>query len=87
MTRYSRFIHPNSVCMTYFQHMRFSMSISRDMLIGSYKAMVHSIFPNFYIISKTIINLIRLKNSFLTFFYEIESIRLCILSLNNSINI
>jgi len=56
MTRYSRFIHPNSVCMTYFQHMRFSMSISRDMLIGSYKAMVHSIFPNFYITSSTDFN-------------------------------
>jgi hypothetical protein len=51
MTKYSHFIHPNSVCMTYFQHMKFSAGLSKDMFIGSYKALIHSIFPNIYITS------------------------------------
>jgi hypothetical protein len=66
MTKYSRFIHPNSVCMTYFQHMRFSMSISRDMLLGSYQAFIHGIFPNYYITSTTDFNkklIKKLRNS------------------------
>ncbi len=50
---YSYFKHPNKVCMTYFQHMIFSASLGKDLLIGSYKAYVHSIFPNLFITSST----------------------------------
>ena len=53
MTKYSRFIHPNSVCMSYFQHFKFSAGLSKDMFIGSYQAMIHAIFPNYYITSST----------------------------------
>ena len=53
MTKYSRFIHPNSVCMSYFEHMKFSLSLSGDFFVGSIKAFVHGIFPNYYITSSS----------------------------------
>lgn len=53
MTKYSWFIHPNSVCMSYFEHMEFSLSLSGYLLVGSMKAFVHSIFPNYFITSSS----------------------------------
>lgn len=53
MTKYSFFKHPDSVCMSYFEHMLFSLSLSKDMFIGSCKALIHAIFPNIYITSSS----------------------------------
>ena len=51
--KYSYFTHPNSVCMNYFKHMNFSMSLSKDFAIASYQAFIHAILPNYYITSST----------------------------------
>lgn len=45
------FKHPGKVCMTYFQHFKFSMEMSKHLFIGSWKAFVHSIHPDIYITS------------------------------------
>ena len=39
--------HPKKVNMTYIQHLNHSMSISKDMLIGSIKAAIHGLIPFF----------------------------------------
>jgi hypothetical protein len=48
---YSYFRHPNSVCMTYFQHMSLSLGFSKNLFVGSLKAYVHAIIPSSYITS------------------------------------
>ncbi len=45
------FKHPSKVCMSYFQHFKFSMEMSAHLLIGSYKAFIHSLYPDVYITS------------------------------------
>ena len=50
---FSYFQHPQSVCMSYFQHCLFSLKLSRYFAIGSLKAIVHAFFPNLYITSST----------------------------------
>ena len=50
---YSYFSHPNSVCMSYCTHFCFSINLSRKLFIGSLKAFMHSIFPNFFITSSS----------------------------------
>ena len=50
---YSIFYHPNNVCMTYFEHLTFSLLLSKNFAIGSIKAFIHAIFPNLYITSST----------------------------------
>ena len=47
------FHHPKKVCMTYFSHMKFSLSLSNDFLKASTKAFVHAIYPDAYITSST----------------------------------
>jgi len=51
MVRYSFFKHPNSVCMSYFQHMKLSLGFSKTFLVGSFQAFSHALFPNTYITS------------------------------------
>lgn len=46
---FSYFEHPNNVCMSYFEHARFSSSIGVSLIIGSMKAFVHALIPNMYI--------------------------------------
>lgn len=48
---YSYFAHPNSVCMSYFEHMRLSLGFSWKFLVGSFKAVIHAFFPNAFITS------------------------------------
>lgn len=48
---YSYFAHPNSVCMSYFQHMQLSLGFSWKFLVGSFKAVIHAFFPNAFITS------------------------------------
>ena len=50
---YSYFSHPNSVCMSYYTHFRFSMNLSRKLFIASIQAFVHAIFPNIFITSSS----------------------------------
>jgi len=50
---YSFFSHPNAVCMSYFQHMRLSLGFSWTLFQGSFKALVHAVFPNQFITSTT----------------------------------
>ena len=50
---YSRFKHPNSVCMSYWKHAKFSLGLSKDFFGAGYKAIIHAIFPNSYIHSST----------------------------------
>ena len=45
--------HPKKVNMTYTEHLNHSMSISRDMFIGSIKAAIHGLIPFFYEKSST----------------------------------
>jgi len=43
------FTHPKSVCMTYFQHFRFSMKLSMLFIHSSIKGIIHAIFPWLFI--------------------------------------
>lgn len=45
---YSYFSHPHSVCMSYYEHFKFSMKVSKKLFIGSIKAFIHAIFPNLF---------------------------------------
>ena len=45
--------HPRSVCLTYFEHFRFSMSLARRFFVASLKAIVHAFIPCYYITSST----------------------------------
>lgn len=47
------FIHPKSVCMTYYEHFKFSLSLSFYFFKKSYQALIHSIYPNLYITSSS----------------------------------
>ena len=42
---YSYFDHPNSVCMSYYKHWKFSMHLAGYMMIGSIKAVIHAFIP------------------------------------------
>ena len=50
---YSYFSHPESVCMSYFDHFCFSLKLSKMLCVASYKAFIHAIFPNAYITSSS----------------------------------
>ncbi len=45
--------HLKNVCMPYFKHMNFSLSLSKDLLGSSAKAFVHAFFPDIYTTSTT----------------------------------
>ena len=45
------FRHPSKVCMTYFEHLKFSLEMSSHLAIGSYKAIIHAFYPDAYITS------------------------------------
>ncbi len=49
LNRYSFFSHPNSVCLSYFKHMRFSFMLARHFIYGAYKAIIHAFIPNIYL--------------------------------------
>ena len=50
---YSKFQHPQSVCMSYLDHCMFSLKLARYFAVGSMKAVVHAFFPSLYITSST----------------------------------
>ena len=45
------FQHPKQVCMTYFSHFWFSLSLSLKLAKGSIKAFLHAIYPDRFITS------------------------------------
>ena len=47
------FTHPKAVCMSYFQHFWFSMYLARRFAMGSIKAIVHAILPDYYVTSSS----------------------------------
>ena len=55
------FTHPKSVCLTYYQHFCFSMSVAKKLIIGSIKSFIHAIYPDIFITSTSDL-LIELKN-------------------------
>ena len=46
---FSSFAHPNSVCMTYFEHFFLSMRFAGLYTIGAFKAVVHAFIPSFFV--------------------------------------
>lgn len=50
-SQYSNFTHPNSVCMTYFEHCFLSLRFAGLYMIGSFKAIVHAFIPSLFITS------------------------------------
>ena len=53
MKRYTFFKHLNKVNMSYFEHMKHSLSLSKLYFEGSVKAIVHAVYPNVYETSST----------------------------------
>lgn len=53
---YSRFEHPNSVCMTYLEHMKLSLGFAGMFFVGSLKAIVHAFVPSLFITSTSDLN-------------------------------
>ena len=51
---YSYFHHPNSVCMSYFSHMRLSLFFSFQMFKGSITSLIHASIPQLFITSTEI---------------------------------
>ena len=50
------FTHPAKVCMTYFQHCKFSLKLCFLFLKGAFFAFIHSFIPDLFITSSTNIN-------------------------------
>ena len=53
MNRYSFFTHPNSVCMTYVEHMKLSLGFSKTLMVASFQALTHAFLPNTFVTSTT----------------------------------
>ena len=47
--KYSFFSHPNSVCLSYFKHMKFSFLLAGQFIWGASKAVIHAFLPNIYV--------------------------------------
>ena len=45
--------HPKSVCMTYYQHFKFSLGLSSYFFKKSLQSIIHAIYPNYYITSSS----------------------------------
>ena len=41
--------HPAKVCMTYFGHMKLSFGFAKDLFVASQQAIIHGIFPDYYV--------------------------------------
>ena len=53
MGKYSDYAHPNSVCMSYSEHLCFSCGLGLDLAAASVKAFVHGLIPECFITSST----------------------------------
>ena len=43
------FKHPAKVCMTYYEHMKFSLKLSRLLMYSSYSAFIHAFIPDIHV--------------------------------------
>ena len=43
------FKHPSNVCLTYFQHMKFSLFLSAEFAKASFFALAHAVYPDIFI--------------------------------------
>lgn len=43
------FKHLNNVCMNYYEHMKFSLYLSKEFLKASFFAFIHAIYPDIYV--------------------------------------
>lgn len=43
------FKHLNNVCMNYYDHMKFSLYLSKEFLKSSLFAFIHAIYPDIYV--------------------------------------
>ena len=43
------FSHPKQVCMTYTEHMKFSLGLSLDFAKSSGAAIIHAFLPDYYV--------------------------------------
>ena len=50
---YSYFDHPQSVCLSYFEHCMFSLKLSYNFFNAGFKAIIHAFIPNLYITSSS----------------------------------
>lgn len=48
---YSYFEHPNSVKMSYLEHLYLSLGFSYKLFISSFKALIHALIPSLFITS------------------------------------
>tara|TARA_Y100000389_G_C17016106_1_gene296542 strand:- start:46 stop:231 length:186 start_codon:yes stop_codon:yes gene_type:complete len=53
MKRYTFFGHLNKVNMSYFEHMKHSVELSKLYFGGSVKALVHAVYPDLFETSST----------------------------------
>ena len=47
------FKHPSDVCMSYFEHCRFSLSLFFQFAYASFAALVHAFYPDVYVTHST----------------------------------
>ena len=47
------FKHPTAVCMNYFSHMKFSLTLTYHFLSGAYYSFVHAFYPDAYLHNST----------------------------------
>tara|TARA_B100001287_G_scaffold250390_1_gene230889 strand:- start:687 stop:911 length:225 start_codon:yes stop_codon:yes gene_type:complete len=47
--RFSIFSHPKKVCMTYFEHMKFSFYLAFKFFIAAIIAVIHGFLPDYFI--------------------------------------
>ncbi len=47
------FKHPSDVCMSYFEHCRFSLNLSFQFAYASFAALVHAFYPDVYVTHST----------------------------------
>jgi hypothetical protein len=47
----SVFTHPGNVCMSYFNHLSFSLKLGMKLATGSVKAFIHAVYPDIFVTS------------------------------------
>ncbi len=53
MDKYSDYDHPNSVCMSYGEHLCFSFELGLEFAAASMKAFIHGLIPECFITSSS----------------------------------
>lgn len=48
--------HPRSVCMSYYEHVSFSLNLAKLFAEGTIKALIHAFIPSYYLESSSVIS-------------------------------